>query len=425
MAESNASKFSSKITSDGKIGQGGLAAGVGGTDWQSVITGAGGSSTAVAGKGYYIDTTSGTHTINLPASASFGDTIEFVDYAGTASTNTITIGRNGHKINNATADQTISKNFSGIKLVYVNTTVGWRSVSTSNVSDVARVTYSIDYLIVAGGGGGGGGIGGGGGAGGMKTGSVTLNPTTSYTATVGAGGTKSTGTVPGYGTLSIGTNGGDSSLAGSDITTVTSTGGGLGGSYHSTSVDQGADGGSGGGGAGLTDGSPVPGGLGTAGQGNDGGGGYGASSQHAPGGGGGAGEVGETGVSPGTNAGAGGDGLQSDITGSNTYYAGGGGGGCHESVTVTGGLGGQGGGGNGGLDGSPVRQAAAGGTNLGGGGGGGRYATNNDGANGGSGVVILKILTADYTGVNTGSPTVTTSGLYTIVKFTGTGTYTA
>src|SRR6056300_1158095 len=98
MAESNASKFSSKITSDGKIGQGGLAAGVGGTDWQSVITGAGGSSTAVAGKGYYIDTTSGTHTINLPASASFGDTIEFVDYAGTASTNTITIGRNGHKI---------------------------------------------------------------------------------------------------------------------------------------------------------------------------------------------------------------------------------------------------------------------------------------------------------------------------------------
>jgi len=55
MAESNASKFAGKITSDGKIGQGGLAAGVGGTDWQSSIVTAS-TLTAVAGRGYTINT---------------------------------------------------------------------------------------------------------------------------------------------------------------------------------------------------------------------------------------------------------------------------------------------------------------------------------------------------------------------------------
>jgi hypothetical protein len=34
--------------------------------WQSVITGAGSSSTAVAGQGYFINTTSAVHTINYP-----------------------------------------------------------------------------------------------------------------------------------------------------------------------------------------------------------------------------------------------------------------------------------------------------------------------------------------------------------------------
>jgi hypothetical protein len=47
------------------------------------------------------------------------------------------------------------------------------------------------------------------------------------------------------------------------------------------------------------------------------------------------------------------------------------------------------------------------------------------GGNGGSGVVILSIPTASYTGTVTGSPTVTTSGTNTIVKFISSGTYTA
>jgi hypothetical protein len=39
--------------------------------------------------------------------------------------------------------------------------------------------------------------------------------------------------------------------------------------------------------------------------------------------------------------------------------------------------------------------------------------------------VILSILTTKYTGVTTGSPTVTTNGSYTVVKFTQSGTYRA
>jgi hypothetical protein len=44
---------------------------------------------------------------------------------------------------------------------------------------------------------------------------------------------------------------------------------------------------------------------------------------------------------------------------------------------------------------------------------------------GGSGVGILRVFSNVYTGNTTGSPTVTTSGDYTIMTFTGTGTYTA
>jgi hypothetical protein len=47
------------------------------------------------------------------------------------------------------------------------------------------------------------------------------------------------------------------------------------------------------------------------------------------------------------------------------------------------------------------------------------------GGSGGSGVVYLSVPTANYTGTTTGSPTVTTSGGNTIMKWTGSGSYTA
>mgnify|MGYP006188923387 CR=1 FL=1 len=44
---------------------------------------------------------------------------------------------------------------------------------------------------------------------------------------------------------------------------------------------------------------------------------------------------------------------------------------------------------------------------------------------GGDGVVILRVPTANYSSSTTGSPTVSTSGSDTIIKFTGSGSYTA
>jgi hypothetical protein len=61
----------------------------------------------------------------------------------------------------------------------------------------------------------------------------------------------------------------------------------------------------------------------------------------------------------------------------------------------------------------------------GGGGGGGAYNTIYSGGDGGSGVVILSIPTALYSGTTTGSPSVSTSGSNTILTYNSSGTYTA
>jgi hypothetical protein len=93
---------------------------------------------------------------------------------------------------------------------------------------------------------------------------------------------------------------------------------------------------------------------------------------------------------------------------------------------------GSGGGGNGGHGNPPqgITQATSGSANTGGGGGGsgggdpGPFdASRWQGGQGGSGIVILRLPTADYSGVTTGSPTVTTDGSDTILQFTGSGTY--
>lgn len=91
------------------------------------------------------------------------------------------------------------------------------------------------------------------------------------------------------------------------------------------------------------------------------------------------------------------------------------------TANIAGASGGAGGGGTGG---GSNGNATAGSVNLGGGGGGGAY-LNNSAASGGSGVVIISMPSSVYSGNTTGSPTVTTSGSNTIVKFTGTGSYTA
>jgi hypothetical protein len=238
--------------------------------------------------------------------------------------------------------------------------------------------YTANYLVVAGGAGGSTTGTGGGGGGGVVASSTTLTPGVSYTFVIGAGGSSS------------GTAGSNSVFTG----VLTALGGGA----------PGASGGSGGGG----------GGSGTSGQGFNGG----ANVPGAGGGGGGGTTNGAdaTGSSSGgsgtSNGGAGGTGLSSSITGSAITYAGGGGGGKN----VFAGPGSAGANGAGG--GSTVNR-----------GGGGQGATVNPGPSsseaGGSGIIILSVPTANYTGTVTGAPTVSTSGSNTVMQFTASGSYTA
>ena len=94
----------------------------GGTSWQAVKTS---NFTAVAGEGYFINTTGGVITMTLPSSPTIGDEVSFVDYAGTFDSNTMTVGRNSEKINGATADLTVSVERAANTLVYTDGTQGW------------------------------------------------------------------------------------------------------------------------------------------------------------------------------------------------------------------------------------------------------------------------------------------------------------
>jgi len=104
------------------VGQLSFAEVSGGTSWQAVKTS---TFTAVAGEGYFVNTTSGVVTMNLPA-GTLGDEIVFIDYAGTFDSNTFTIAANGsEKITGSTADLTVSVERAANTLVYTDGTQGW------------------------------------------------------------------------------------------------------------------------------------------------------------------------------------------------------------------------------------------------------------------------------------------------------------
>ena len=94
----------------------------GGTSWQAVKTS---GFTAVAGEGYFCNTTSAAFTATLPA-GTLGDEISFIDYAGTFDTNNLTIAPNGaEKIQGSAASLTVSIERAGLTLVYTDGTQGW------------------------------------------------------------------------------------------------------------------------------------------------------------------------------------------------------------------------------------------------------------------------------------------------------------
>jgi hypothetical protein len=99
-----------------------FAAVSGGTSWQAVKTT---GFTAVAGEGYFCDTTSAAFTATLPV-GTLGDEISFIDYAGTFDTNNLTIAPNGsEKIQGSAASLTVSVERAGLTLVYTDGTQGW------------------------------------------------------------------------------------------------------------------------------------------------------------------------------------------------------------------------------------------------------------------------------------------------------------
>ena len=313
----------------------------------------------------------------------------------------------------------------GVGTVWLRTTTGDMYVCTDATTDEnvwtnvgglsgnVSPSYAVDFLVVAGGGGASGGdAAGGAGAGGFRTSygsgnisgalsavesDLSFSPGVTYTVTVGAGGVGAAYNV-------IGNQGVNSSIIGTGVNIV-SLGGAL-STYNTTAVSGGSGGGDGreGGARDRTAGA------GTANQGMAGGV---SSPSYGGAGGGGAGAVGANTVS--NTGGAGGAGLQSSITGSAVWYAGGGGGATYGESGGAGGSGiGGAGGGNGG-DGT---------VNTGSGGGGGE-GSGNTGGDGGSGVVVLRFPTSNYTSTTSGSPTETTDGSDTILKFTSSGSYTA
>ncbi len=396
----------------------------GGTTWVSDPKTA--SFTAVAGEGYFVNTTSAAITVTLPSSPTAGDEVSIVDYAGTADTNNITI-TSSDNINGSYNDVKIDYERGGVSMVYVDATQGWIAYNANNETAEALIDIptivTVDYLVVAGGGGGGGiGVsifgGAGGGAGGLRTSytntsslnghnesSLTLDPATNYTVSVGPGGS--------YSASSRGANGTNSRFS-----SITSTGGGGGALGNDNATDKvGKDGGSGGGGGyqGGVGGSAV---TSPVTQGHDG---ATNDASGTGGGGGGAGDaadntptVGDAGVglavniinaSNATTAGVG------EVSGSDVYFAGGGGGGDKASETsTTFGTGGNGGGGNGASD-FYTTVAEQGSNNTGGGGGGGS-SEDLAGASGGSGVVIIRY-PSSFSVTETTSPSVLTFNTYT------------
>ena len=414
-------------------------------DWQTTPKTS--TFTAVNGEGYFVNTSGGTVTANLPA-GSAGAIVAFADYTRTFGTNRLVVTPNGsEKIGGVAASAYLDINGQAITLVYVDGTEGWINIQNAEDTEIGVVASfitatggtittsgdfkihtftgpgtftvcstgnpvgsdSVDYLVVAGGGGGGFGRGGAGGAGGARASSGTTSggytagpiaacvaavPVTAqgYPVVVGGGGTGSTGSPNNNGTQGSTSSG----------LSISSAGGGFG--LGENMPGPGGTGGSGGGGARQCS-TGQDGGAGNTPSVNPSQGNSGGNSFPSVGGGGGGGGAVAAGsnsvpVSGGAQGGQGGTGVTSCITGSPVGYAGGGGGGnsdCGPSSNLPNAPS-VGGGGSGGTgippSPGPVSLATVGAANTGGGGGGGahRYSppSNYRGAAGGSGIVIIR-----------------------------------
>jgi hypothetical protein len=430
-----------------------VAAGRTGTvDWDT--TPKTGTVTAATGKGYFVNTTSGAITVNLPAGAA-GSIVSVADYAGTWQTNNVTVSPNGsEKMGGVAADITLSTEGQSVTLVYVDSTQGWLNTmdSTSNVranaflaatggnstatsgdykihtftspgtfcvSSIGGIVANniVDYVVVAGGGGAGdpgdgGRSSGSGGAGGFRFYANTpVNPQGGPAAPINnfPSGTAITVSASPY-SIAVGGGGASGSApstagasgVNSTFSTITSNGGG------SNSVAGGSGGGvySAGGGSGCNGNTPPtspaqgrPGGDAINDNSPSGGGNYvGAAGGGAITDGGNASTSSPYGAVGGAGAGIAGFGTSGENSGSYYYFSGGGGGGGQAIKGPapgfrTAAVGGIGGGGDGQISASAGPAGQAGATNTGGGAGGGgcnSSCNSGTGAAGGSGIVIIR-----------------------------------
>jgi len=316
------------------ISNSGTASGFGATgavSWNTTVKTSG--FTAVAGEGYFVNTTGGAVSVNLPAGTA-GAVVGFKDYAKTFDTNAVTLVFIDSTQGWLVTDSGLQSDASTAQYIVATggtiTTCGnfkvhkFTGPGTFTVSSVGNPEGSTtaDYLIVGGGGSGAPDDGGGGGAGGMRFSATTYTSpsplaapaaftvsATGYPVVVGAGGAGTSR--PPYGPNG---NAGNNS----SVFSLTSAGGGFGASNNSGTTRCGGPGGSGGGSSG-----PSCGGAGNTPpvsppQGNNGGSGPQGS------GGGGIGGVGANGTASGGCGNAGGVGLALTITGSCVTYAAGG-----------------------------------------------------------------------------------------------------
>ena len=384
--------------------------------------------TAVSGVGYFVNTTSGAITVNLPAGVA-GSIVAISDYANTAATNNIIIDPNGSdKINGLNQNAEITTNGAAVTLIYVDGTRGWKDVNDATL-DVSGInpfvtatggtiltcgdfkthiftgpgsfvvssagsplgSNTVEYLTVAGGGSGAySDVGGGGGAGGFRQNypspafaGLPVSVTT-YPITVGGGGASIPGPAEANG--NPGTN--------SIFSTITSTGGGGGGGVVCTTAPSGGSGGGGRNGEAAGSGNTPP---TSPPQGNNGGLGVNIPPAYGAGGGGGAGAVGSAGTSGNGGAGGIGSPIATTLFGPTSpsygtpgpapgrYFSGGGGGARNDS-----GVGGAGSSGGGGAGNGPDANATPGTINTGGGGGGMANGTSTTAGSGGSGIVVIR-----------------------------------
>ena len=121
----------------------------GGLSWEIISS----NTTATANNGYLIDASSGNVTLTLSAAPTEGDPIGMCDYKEMATTNTITIARNGKNIEGDAEDLVIDMDGSGFTLVYTDATVGWKIVSEISANGGLLTQGGTDELIVGGGSG--------------------------------------------------------------------------------------------------------------------------------------------------------------------------------------------------------------------------------------------------------------------------------